>query len=86
MTWERLQWEVAKALAKLKRITQPEVRIVVVMRNERTNDQFVGGDVVGLDQPAFLRAAADRLETPKAYEDLAAIRISTGEPIKKGSA
>jgi len=85
--WKRLQWEIGKALAKVRRITHPDVRMVLVLRNEKSGEQFVGGDVDLREVPAFLRRAADREETPRDYEDLAAIRMSTGEPIpKKGDA
>jgi hypothetical protein len=43
-------------------VRHPDARIVILVRNDATTDQFEAGEVPHAEMPAFLRRAADTIE------------------------
>lgn len=65
MGWERIAWQVTKAITLIKKVaTNPGARILVVIRNERLTppSQFEAGDVPRSEIAAWLRRVADTID------------------------
>lgn len=92
MTWNSVEKLLTDAITALRRVglLKPDVRIVIVVRNETTGDQAVAAEMLrdGSDGvPAFLRAAADKMERERAaHAALVVFDPTTGERIEKGDA
>lgn len=77
MNWERAKLPIAAAIAFLRKSILGG-RLVIVIRDDETNDQLIGGEVEHAEVAAFLRRAADRYETPKAFVSTELVDADTG--------
>lgn len=65
MGWERIAWQVTKAITLIKKVmTNPDARVVVVIRNEKMTpvSQFEAGEIPRAELAAWLRRAADVID------------------------
>lgn len=82
--WERLAWVIQKAVTRIRKEGRlhPVVKVMVILRNDTSDDQLVGGTFTNLEeQKAFLRRALERLETEAAFEDVRVVNGNTGDTI-----
>lgn len=76
MSWNSIAQAIAPVVAYVKSIFKnPDVQVMIVIRNKKTGDQFEAGDVPNAEMPAWLRQAANTIEADKGKEPIKGVAV-----------